>query len=403
MNNIWKNHQFSRFFVSFTIGNIGDWFDIFALQIIFVIEWHASPVLLGLMILFYFLPSIILSPFAGVLTDKVSKRNMMIITDLIAGFLTIGLYFSNSILFALVLIFVRASVVCFNVPAQQAYIKHVVSQKQLLKASSYTTVVFQMCKVIGPMLGALVMVIASARSCLAINAVSFIISALILFGLPFDKPLKSDENDQEEIVQSWISDVLSGLKLVWKNQLVRTVVILVMIWFFCSLVRQAQLAIFIHHVLPNEPEALGIFVGLDGLGAVITSVLISRKENITNYSSYFIIGFIILGCGVLGLSLYQSSWPSWGIYIFGFVIGLGTGTQLVTYGYLIKKETPEHQMGRVSGAASTMQNTALALGTLSSGFLVLHLGIREVYFLLSIVLFTLSICSYIFLKRILKS
>ncbi|MCF6765640.1 hypothetical protein L3V82_07635 [Thiotrichales bacterium 19S3-7] len=76
MNTIWKNHQFSRFFVSYTIGNIGDWFDIFALQIIFVLEWHASPIVLSIMILFYFLPSIILGPFAGALTDKVSKRNI---------------------------------------------------------------------------------------------------------------------------------------------------------------------------------------------------------------------------------------------------------------------------------------------------------------------------------------
>ncbi|MCF6765537.1 MFS transporter [Thiotrichales bacterium 19S3-7] len=321
---------------------------------------------------------------------------MMMVTDLIAGVLTFALFLTSNMALALVLIFIRASVVCFNVPAQQAYIKHVVSEAQLLKASSYTTVVFQMCKVLGPMLGALVLVIASARICLAINAFSFILSALILFGLPLDKVL----DDQRQLQKnSWLDDFVSGLKLIFQNRLLKIVILLAMVWFFCSLVRLTQLAIFLHHVLPKEPQALGIFVGLDGFGAVITSVLMSRKKDIVNYWAYFSVGFIILAIGVLLLSLYQLAWPSWLLYLFAFIIGLGTGIQLVTYGYLIKKETDQKQMGRVSGAALAMQNLALAIGTLSSGFLVMHLGIREVYFMLSIILFGLSICAYLFLKR----
>ncbi len=40
---IWQNFRFTRFFISFVTGNLDDWFDIFALQIIFVHEFHASP------------------------------------------------------------------------------------------------------------------------------------------------------------------------------------------------------------------------------------------------------------------------------------------------------------------------------------------------------------------------
>jgi len=397
--NIWKNFEFTRFFTSFTIGNIGDWFDIFALQIIFVHEWHASPVILGTLILFYFLPSIVLSPIAGIWADRISKRNLMLYTDLIAAFLTIGLYLSGSVSEVLILLFIRSSVVSFNTPAQQAYIKHVVTDEQLLTASSYTTIVFEMCKVAGPMLGALVLLYTSARSCLAINAFSFVLSAFVLATLPKDKIAKEDG---EESPAPWVKDALTGVKVIWNNSLLRTVVTVVILWFYCSLVRQAQLAIFLHHVLPYKKEPLGLFMGLDGLGAVTSSMLLSRKKEITNYAAYFFIGFILLGIGIFGVGIYHAAWPHVVLYASAVVIGLGTGVVLVAYGYIVKRETPKKQIGRVSGASSALQNAALAAGALSSGFLVLQFGIREVYLALAAIIIALAFCSFFFINRAVK-
>ncbi len=64
-SNLWRSSRFTRFFASFAIGNIGDWFDVFALQIIFVHEWHASSWVLGVMLFLYFLPNIVLGPFSA--------------------------------------------------------------------------------------------------------------------------------------------------------------------------------------------------------------------------------------------------------------------------------------------------------------------------------------------------
>lgn len=391
---IWRNFKFTRFFASFSIGNVGDWFDIFALQIIFVHEFHASPIMMGILLLFYFLPSIILSPIAGVFADRISKRNLMLYTDATAAILTIGLYFSGNISEALILLFIRSFVVSFNVPAQQAYIKHVVANDDLLKASSYTTIVFQMCKVLGPILGAAVLVYTSARACLAINAVSFIFSAVILMTLPSDHVEKDHENKNKH----WIKEVTNGAEYIWKNRLIRTTVLIVCAWFFCSLVRQAQLAIFLKHLLPEKKDALGIFMGLDGLGAVLTSILLSRKKEIATHGFYFLLGFLLLGIGTLGVSIYHSIWPEYILYLFAIVIGLGSGVLLVNYSYIVKKETPNTQMGRVSGTISAIQNAALTLGTLSSGFLVLQFGVREVYIGLAIIMFLLAIFSGIFMR-----
>lgn len=390
---IWKNGQFTRFFTSFTIGNIGDWFDIFALQIIFTHEFHASPVLMGILWLFFFIPSIILGPIAGVWADRFIKRDLMLYTDLAASALTIGLYLSQSMVMALAILFIRSSITTINATAQQAYIKYVVTDEQLLQASSITTVVFKMCQVMGPMLGAIILVYTTAKTCLLINAISFMISALILTTLSKDKVTP----DEQHANLHWTKDMLTGTKYIWQNHLLRVMVSILTVWFFCSLVRQAQLVIYLKHVLPNNKHALGFFMGLDGLGAVISGALLSKKKNIINYAFYFFIGFLLLGGGTFGLSIYNATWPNIILYSFGIIIGLGTGINMVVYGYILKKQTTKSQMGRVSSAASSFGSIALAIGTLSSGFFVMQFGVREMYLGLSIIMTLLGFLSLIFI------
>ena len=68
------------------------------------------------------------------------------------------------------------------------------------------------------------------------------------------------------------------------------------------------------------------------------------------------------------------------------------------YGYILKKETPKEKMGCVSGIASALQNIALTLGTLSSGFLVVQFGIQEVYLGLAGVMLMLAVGLVLFMS-----
>ena len=393
--NIWKNFQFTRFFTSFVVSNLGDWFDIFALQIIFAYEWNASPFLLGILLLLYFLPSIILSPIAGILADRVSKRNLMMYTDILAAVFTVGLYFSSNTTEALIVLFIRSCVVTFNIPAQQAYIKYIVNDEHLLKASSYTTIAFQICKILGPMLGSLLLIFMSARTCLVINVFSFIISALILLGLP-----KKEINTKTDAKNDhWVKDMKRGAMYIWKTGVLRISVIIVMIWFCCSLIRQSQLAIFLKHLLSFQPHTLGIYMSLDGFGAVTASSILSHKKNLKNYGIYYFLGFFLLGFGIFGLAIYNIHWSIYLLYVTAIVTGLGTGVLLVNYSFFIKNATPTNLIGCVYGITIALQNAAQTIGSFSSGFLVLWFGTKEVYLGIAIMMLILGIYSAFFYIR----
>jgi len=398
--NLWQNFRFTRFLASMTINNLGDWFDIFALQIIFIREFNASPLIMGALAFLYFIPAILFSPLAGVIADRYSKRNVMIITDIMSAVLTAGLLFSQNILTALLLILVRSSIFSLNSPTQQAYIKQVVPNDNLLEASSYTTISFHLAKILGPILGAVILISFPARTCLGINVVSFIVSFLILFTLPIDKPVLVQKNHGG--IFDWLNSIKSGGKLIWHNILLRTTVFLTMVWFLCSMVYNSQLVVLLKYLLPQNINILGYLLGAEALGAVFAGTILSRRKNIFSYAGYFSVAFLLISVGTLGLSFYQVAWPIIFLYIAPLVRGIGSGIGMVTYSYLIRKESPEQQIGCISGISSATQNLALATGTLLSGVLVLQLGIREVYFGIAFAMFLLSLSMLMLLKQLIS-
>lgn len=387
--NLWQNFRFTRFLASMTINNLGDWFDIFALQIIFIREFNASPLIMGVLAFLYFIPAILFSPLAGVIADRYSKRSVMIITDIMSAVLTAGLLFSQNILTALLLILVRSSIFSLNSPTQQAYIKQVVPNDNLLEASSYTTISFQLAKILGPILGAVILISFPARTCLGINAVSFIVSFLILFTLPIDKPILIKKSHSG--IVDWLNSIKIGGKLIWNNILIRIAVSLTIIWFLCSMIYNSQLVVLLKYLLPQHVNILGYLLGAEALGAVFAGTILSRRKNISSYASYFFVAFLLIGIGTFGLSFYQVSWSIIFLYIAPVIRGIGSGIGMVTYSYLIRKESQEHRIGCITGISSAMQNLALATGTLLSGILVIQFGMREVYVGLSVVMFLLAL------------
>ena len=396
MSSIWHNVKYQRFFASFTVGNIGDWFDIFALQIIFVHEFHATPILMSALMLTFFLPGMLLGPFAGWVADRVDQRNLMFITDLSCGVLTVMILFSHTIGLVLLLLLIRSATVAFNSPAQQAYVKHIVHDNHLLAASSMMSVVFQLCKVLGPMLGAAVLLVASARACLAINVASFILSGLVLLTLPRQRPERIvSEGDTPE---HWLKSITQGAHHLWQQRLLRMIVSLGMIWLVLSFMRQAQMAFYLKHIVPGRQDFLGIFMGLDGFGAVVTALLMSRKQHIQRFDLSMGVGFILLTCGALLLALVEPGWPIFILMVAALLIGFGSGISIVIYSYALKKFTPTALMGSVSGTTSSLQMIAVSVGTLISGVIATLFNIDWVYWIIVICMLLLIIAAFLLLR-----
>lgn len=389
MHSIWRNDRFVRFFASYTIGNLGDWFDIFALQIIFVHDWHASPFWIGLLLLAFMLPGAVFGPVIGVWVDRLSNRQLLLLSDALSALLTLGLYLSQSVAVALLLIVLRSIAAAVNAPVQQSYVKKVTSSEQLLKASSYTAVAFQMCKVLGPLLGALLLVWISPRACLLINVASFVISVAILWGLPPDLPNIAVSTRRQSL--AWWRSLAQALRFVWQKPRLRTLLLVSGVWYFCGIIRLGQTVVYLAKLYPQQLGYLGWVLSVDGLGAVLAGMWLARCT-ITHYSRGFAAGFVVLSlCIAILASLPVATALSWVLAVM-FVLGLGSGINVVMYSYMLKREPPQSMMGVVAGLAQTVQNGSQALGSLLGGLWIAYWGIQPVYAGIAVVMMLLALC-----------
>ena len=377
---VWANKQFSRFYAAFSLTALGDWFDIFALQIIFVKIYHASPLMISALVLSYFLPGMLFGSVVGCITDKYGKRQLMVIADSLSCILTLALFVSSHAGAALLLVFMRSSLGTINQAVVNAYIKNNVEEQHLLKATSYLSMAFQLSKVLGPVIGASLLVVISPQQCIVINAISFALSTAIMLSIAADKPVRLVA---QVTSMRMIDKIVEGFKALRKQPALLMLMAISFFWFMTSIASISQMSIYLTHLLPHHLSSLGYIIGLDGLGAVLASVVLSRLKDIESYFSFMTIGFLLMIVGLSSFALFQPSWSISILYVSAFVFGIGSSVNILVYTLMIRKLSPAHCVGRVSSLFLTVQNTAQLIGTVGAGFVVTTLGVRSLYELLT--------------------
>lgn len=367
-----------RLLSSFAISNTGDWLDIFALQAIFAYHWHVSPLLLSALVIIYFGPSILFSQIAGVVADRVNKLYLMISADVICCALTVAIILSDNPFLALVFVALRSVIANFNSPAQQALLKQITKKENLLQVTSLYSTMSQLAKIAGPLIGAVVVAYSSPYVCLWMNAVSFIIAAFLLIKEDFWQAARAVVTSTKKN-NSYFSAWFEGWSVVFKNKTIFFGAITFFTIMFLLIGAEAQMSIFSRHIASKTPELLGRIIGISGIGSLLMSMALSMKKELKGYVGLLSGGAFLMGVGYFGMGFYQLEWTRVGLYFFAFVQGAGMGAAVIGYTYLIRMETPQQFMGRISGISSSLQGVAMVIGPLLSGFAALVFGVAAVF------------------------
>lgn len=376
--NIFKNKQFNYFFASFTSGNLGDWFDIFAVQIIFAHHFSASPFLLGVTLVMYILPGTLVGPLLGAFVDTYkNKKQLLIVTDLICALLTLGLIASGSILLSLSLLLIRSTLASINGLGQNATLKYIVSDEEMLEASSYTSISMNLCKVLGPLLGASIALMSTAYICLWINVGSFLLSVFFLLFISARTFILN--NNVETILdesERYFTKIMRGFKIIKQNQQIRLVMLLILPFMLFYLMGEAQMVILLKVILPHKTDILGLIIGVSAIGSVLSGVWMSRQEKMPNMPFLAAVSYVLFIVAYVTFSNYQADWPLEGLLSAALIQGVGLGILVVMYSAILRQESPHESIGTVMGISALLTNSLMVLGSLISGIIVMWIGVR---------------------------
>lgn len=221
---VFRNSSFLRLWLSQVLTQIGGNMVLFGLTVI--VAEGGSNTAVSLLILSFLVPAVLFSALAGVYVDRLDKRIVLILTNVLRGAAIVGLYLvgANFALILILNIFV-SSVTVFFAPAELAMIPKVVPRHQLLVANGIFTLTLNAAFALGfALLGPLVINLAGPEAVILVVAVLYFIAAFFCFTLPSSPPTAADVEpvhplgETQQAVASTVEQLREGLAYIKDNR-----------------------------------------------------------------------------------------------------------------------------------------------------------------------------------------
>jgi MFS family permease len=219
--NVLQNRPFLLLWLAQLSTQVGGNMVIYGLTII-ITESYASKSAVSVLLLSFLVPAIVFSAVAGVFVDRVDKRLMLLVTNVLRGlaFLAIWLVGNNLLLLYLLMVLV-STVTTFFGPAEASMIPTLVPRNQLLSANGLFTLTMNVAFAAGfALLGPFVVAIAGAEAVIVIVAALYFVAAGFCWVLPATPPGGTAPTpgdtvaDAERAVETMVSEFVEGLKYI---------------------------------------------------------------------------------------------------------------------------------------------------------------------------------------------
>jgi MFS family permease len=340
----------------------------------FVLQETGSAAFTGLAGFFTFLPTVLAAFFGGVVVDRLGFRTTSVVADLASAaavaaipalHLTIGLELWQ--LFTLV--FLGALLDAPGATARRALLPDLVelAGMPMERATSIAQAIFQGSYLVGAPIGGVLVATIGATNTLWLDAASFLASAALIGMLA---PIAVSA--AREVKTGYFADLAEGLGFIWRDRLIRAVVITVLLTNFLD----APLTPVILPVLVDEEfgsaEYLGVLLGAFGGAAVLGAATFGAIGHRLPRRRTFVIAFFLASLPYLALASTPPLAATVAIVAAFGIAGAPLNPILATVGY---ERIPAEMRGRVLGTVTAGAYSAIPLGILVGGLLVEAIGV----------------------------
>lgn len=184
-----RYRNYRLFWFGQLISVTGTWMQSLA-QSWLVLSLTTSAFLLGLVSVFQFAPVLAIGLFAGVLVDRVRKRNLLVVTQalsgLLAGLLAVLTWTDRIELWMVYAIaFCLGTVNAFDMPTRQAFVVEMVGKDDLMNAIALNSSLFNAARIIGPAVAGVLLAAVGPAAAFGINSLSYlaVITGLLMMKL----------------------------------------------------------------------------------------------------------------------------------------------------------------------------------------------------------------------------
>jgi MFS family permease len=251
------------------------------------------------------LPFLVFTIPSGVLADLVSRRGVLVVTNLAAFVVGLALAVTSAagVLGApllLVLTFLLGLAWAVNAPSFTAVVPDVVAREYIPAAGMLSSIAFNAARVVGPALGGLVIAVLGPTTAFAVSALGYLAFAVAAFFA--DVPRRSSAS------RRFVPALRTGLRHVLNAEQFRRLVAVTAAWFVAGSAMFALLPVVALRELDLGPDEYGWVLAVLGGGAVVGTILLAPYRAKVSSTRYVTVIMPVFAVCLVGLGLVRAPW-----------------------------------------------------------------------------------------------
>jgi predicted MFS family arabinose efflux permease len=356
--------DFRILWVGACTSSIGTWMQQLA-QAWLVLEISKSAFMLGLDAFLGDIPIFLFSLVGGVIADRIDRRYVLLGSQYVQ--MTCALILTALIAFnrvhvwqILCLSFVVGTAQSFGGPAYSALVPSLVEKEDLSNAIAMNSIQFNLARVIGPVIGGIVLKTMGAAWCFGLNALSFVAVIISLYRLQISfNPPRTGESVLDSMKQ--------GFRFIRKQGAMESLIVLAFLMTGFAIPMITFLPVFARNVFERGPETLSLFLACTGLGSISGALGVAALGNVKNKGRIALSMLMLLGTVMAGFAQSKNMVLS---CAFLYMSGACLIFAFAMISSLVQLITANEMRGRVMSVYNVAFRGGMPFGNLTTGRLV---------------------------------
>ena len=376
-----RYRNYRLFFAGQAVSQTGSWMQRIALSWFVLQLTHGDPFAVGIMALAQFLPFTLFGLFAGVLTDRLDARRLVIgtqvaqvVTAVALTWIAVGGFARPWMLYTVA--FLNGLVLVLDVPSRQQLTYRMVGREALPNAIALNSSLFNASRIFGPSLAGIILGFAGVGVCFIVNAASFLAVLIGLLAMRARDFFPVEEFERPEILRG----TREGLAYVRRQPRMLVVLGLTVVLSTFCFNFNVTLPVLAYTTLHTHALVFGILSAVFGAGALAGALIAAARGRAS--AKVMIIGSLVFAGSELLLA------PMRGPVLVGallFLTGAGFTVWSANSNASLQLAAPDRLRGRIIGLYFYAFNGTGPLGGLLAGWLCAKGGTELAFLVAGIV------------------
>lgn len=316
-------------------------------------------------------PAFLLTPFAGVLADRMNRHRILLFTQtlsmiqaLIFAFLVLTgmIHIWQVIALSILLGLINA----FDMPTRQSFMVEMIDDKQDLgNAIALNSSMVNVARLIGPSIAGLLIAAVGEGICFLLNGISYgaVIISLLLMRIVRRQTI-------QRAAKIW-QELGDGFRYASGFEPIRAILLLLALSSLMGMPYLVLMPVFAKDVLHGGPGTLGFLMGFAGMGALAGALYLAARKSVLGLGRMIPIAAGLLGLGLIGFTFSRNLYLSLALMV---ITGFGQIVQMASSNTLLQTVVDDDKRGRVMSFYAMAFIGMSPLGSLLAGTVAARIG-----------------------------